>query len=72
MKKIEEQLIQKLDVLINELESLNIKYQEFVNEANSGNSLEQSEVDKRMALARENKQRLDYAKAERDLLRTYL
>jgi len=72
MKELVEKLIKKYDGVIHELEIANKNHQEFINEANSGNKFEKSEVDKRMAFAIENNQRLDNAIAERNQLRTYL
>ncbi|MEE4197531.1 MAG: hypothetical protein V2I54_07800 [Bacteroidales bacterium] len=64
-------LVEKYDDLISELELTYTEDQQFLQDANKGDKYSEQEVEKRMLLAKNNKRRLDFAKAERDLLLSY-
>lgn len=72
MKEVYENLIQKYDGLIDVLEVIYKSDKEFLHTATLNRNIAQAEVDQRMISARDNLRRLQFAKAEKELLQSYL
>jgi len=68
MQEITPRLIKIYDDLIAELELVHQSHQEYLEKVNNDPLHLETEVNKRMAAAQDNLRRLDFAKAERELL----
>lgn len=71
MKEIAVRLIEKYDALISELETLDKEHRDFLAQATLNKNVLEKELTERMSIAKENLGRLQFAKSERELLKTY-
>lgn len=70
---IVQKIVAKYDSLINELEQMDLEFQQYLRDATTSKNVTTIEVDARMKLARDNKRRLQTAVAEREyLIENYL
>lgn len=73
MQAIVQKIVAKYDSLINELEQMDLEFQQYLRDATTSKNVTTIEVDARMKLARDNKRRLQTAVAEREyLIENYL
>lgn len=73
MQAIVQKIVAKYDSLINELEQMDLEFQQYLKDATTSKNVPAIEVDARMKLARDNKRRLQTAVAEREyLIENYL
>jgi len=73
MQTIVQKIVAKYDSLINELEQMDLEFQQYLKDATTSKNVPAIEVDARMKLARDNKRRLQTAVAEREyLIENYL
>lgn len=68
MREFRERLLEKYNILINELEIIDSEYHAFLNEANSNGNISELDMAICMAFAKENHRRLQFAIAERETL----
>ncbi len=69
MEEFKNRLLEKYDQIISELEKIDSENREILNNAKT--NMPVSELEKAMAFARDNHRRLQFAKAERELIQKY-
>lgn len=71
MEEFKNRLVEKYDQLINELEKIDSKSRAILNKATANKNMPEIELSKIMAFAKENHRKLQFAKAERELIQQY-
>jgi hypothetical protein len=71
MEEFKNRLLEKYDQIISELEKIDSENREILNNATAKTNMPVSELEKAMAFARDNHRRLQFAKAERELIQEY-
>ena len=71
MEEFKNRLLEKYDQIISELEQVDSENREILNNATTNKNVTEAELTKVMAFARDNHRRLQFAKAERELIQQY-
>lgn len=71
MEEFKNRLLEKYDQIISELEKIDSENRAILNIATANKTMPETELAKVMAFARENHRRLQFAKAERELIEKY-
>lgn len=71
MEEFKNRLLEKYDQIISELEKIDSENRAVLNNAKAQKNMPETELAKIMAFARDNHRRLQFAKAERELIQQY-
>lgn len=71
MEEFKNRLLEKYNVIISELEQIDAENREILNKATISKNMPEVELAIIMAFARDNNRRLQFAKAERELIQQY-
>jgi len=71
MEEFKNRLLEKYNQTISELEKIDSENREILNNATTNKNVPEAELAKIMAFARDNHRRLQFAKAERELIQQY-
>lgn len=71
MEEFKNRLLEKYNQTISELEKIDSENREILNNATINKNVPEAELAKIMAFARDNHRRLQFAKAERELIQQY-
>lgn len=71
MKEFKNRLLEKYDQIISELEKIDSENRVILNNVTKNKNMPETELAKIMAFARDNQRRLQFAKAERELIQQY-
>ncbi len=71
MKEFKNRLLEKYDQIINELEQIDSENRTILNNASVEKNIPETELAEAMSFARDNHRRLQFAKAERELIQQY-
>lgn len=71
MEEFKNRLLEKYNQIISDLEQIDSENREILNSATTNKNMPEAELAKIMAFARDNHRRLQFAKAERELIKQY-
>jgi hypothetical protein len=71
MEEFKNRLLEKYDQIISELEKIDSENRTILNNATTNKNMPETELAKIMSFARDNHRRLQFAKAERELIEQY-